>query len=738
MQRLMSTLLVTLLAIAGSSPSHSKPDYLAPAQKYGATNCGFCHVLPSGGQGHNERGSWLISERDRRGVAEIDVEWLSARDALIEREEQTTKTPSAVVAKLPEIGELTTDRTRPFDYSTRHGDWPAYGGDLGSGNYAGLDQITTENLDQLQIAWIWNAEDKVGLWGRFVRRKAPDGFKATPLMVGGRLYIRSRFSEVVALDPIRGEELWTYDPGTRKGKRPPQYGFATRGLAYHRDAKGDRVLLLTSDGWLIAISPKTGKPFPDFGDNGRVDLTEGLRRPLLRSANTWNGAPAICGDTVVIGNQASDASHRTGDEAEGTNWQENLPLGDVRGFDVHTGEQKWVFQTVPQAGEFGNKTWGNDSWKWMGNTNVWSMMSCDPELGHVYLPITAPTHHFYGGARPGDNLFGTSLVAVDSETGKRVWHFQTVHHDIWDYDLPAAPVVVDLVVAGQPRKAVAQVGKTGFVYVFDRVTGQPIWPIEERAVPPSALEGERAARTQPFPTKPPPFEMQGATVDDLIDFTPELRLKALEVVKGHLLGPIFLPPSLEGSVTVPGIPGGASWGGAAFDPETRMLYVTSMRLPFLLQAKGVEAGHEYRVFDSFLHVDYLPIVKPPWSSITAYTLDTGEIAWSIPNGAGLKDHPHLKGLELPDLGALAEAPGLLVTKHLVFFGHSEESGGGGLRPTELRALDKRTGKLLWKHRIDGEHMWAAPMTYMAGGRQFIVVATGSTTDPARLTAFRLP
>jgi quinoprotein glucose dehydrogenase len=735
---MLAVLVATLVGIAGSSPSHSRPDHLEPAQKYGATSCGFCHVLPSGGQGHNERGSWLISERDRKGVAEIDVEWLSARDPLVESAERTTEPPSEVLAVLPEIEEVTTDRERPFDYTTRHGDWPAYGGDLGSRKYAGLGQITPENLDQLQVAWIWNAEDKVGPWGRFVRRKAPDGFKATPLMVGGRLYVRSRFSEVVALDPIRGEELWTYDPGTREGKLPPQYGFATRGLAYHRDAKGDRVMLLTSDGWLIAISPETGKPFPDFGDKGRVDLTQGLRRPLRRNATAWSGAPTTCGDTVVIGNQASDASHREGGANEGASWQENLPLGDVRGFDVHTGEQKWVFRTVPQADEVGNETWGNDSWKWMGNTNVWSMMSCDPELGHVYLPITAPSHQFYGGARPGDNLFATSLVAVDAETGKRVWHFQTVHHDIWDYDLPAAPVVVDLVVAGQPRKAVAQVGKTGFLYVLDRVTGQPIWPIEEREVPASTLVGERAARTQPFPTWPPPFEMQGATVDDLIDFTPELRREALEVVKGHRLGPIFLPPSLEGSVTVPGIAGGASWGGAAFDPETRMLYVASMRLPFLLKAERVKAGYEYRVQESLLHVDYLPIVKPPWSSITAYKLDTGEIAWSVPNGAGLHDHPRLKGLELPDLGALGEAPGLLVTKHLIFFGHSEESGRGGLRPTELRALDKRTGELQWQHRIDGEHMWAPPMTYMAGGRQFVVVATGSTTEPARLTAFRLP
>ena len=268
-------------------------------------------------------------------------------------------------------------------------------------------------------------------------------------------------------------------------------------------------------------------PLPGFGENGRVDLTKGLRRPLSRRANTWNYAPALCGDVVVLGNQTHDGSHML------RNWQDNVPLGDVRGFDVRTGRQVWAFQTIPQAGQFGNDTWGEGSWKWMGNTNVWSMMSCDPELAIVYLPVTAPSSHFYGGLRPGNNLFGTSVVALDARTGKRIWHFQTVHHDIWDYDLPAAPVVADVVLEGKPVKAVAQVSKVGFLYVFDRVTGEPLWPIEERGVPASTLDGEQAAATQPFPTWPPPFEMQGLGEDDLIDFTPELRRRAQRVLAGH-------------------------------------------------------------------------------------------------------------------------------------------------------------------------------------------------------------
>ena len=325
---------------------------------------------------------------------------------------------------------------------------------------------------------------------------------------------------------------------------------------YHRDAAGDRLLLLTTDGWLIALSPETGEPLPRFGKNGRVDLRVGLRRPLRREDTTWSYPPAICNDTVVVGNQPGDGSHD-----RGRRWRENVPLGDVRGFDVHTGEQRWVFETVPQQGAFGNETWRDESWKWMGNTNVWSMMSCDPERGHVYLPVTAPTHHFYGGERPGDNLFGTSLVALDARSGKRIWHFQTVHHDIWDYDLPAAPIVADLVVEGRPVEALIQVGKTGFLYVFDRRTGKPVWPIEEHPVPKSPLEGETASSTQPFPTRPPPFELQGTERDDLIDFTPELRRLALALLAENQLGSLFQPPPLKGTLTTPGIGGAHPTGG---------------------------------------------------------------------------------------------------------------------------------------------------------------------------------
>ena len=719
----------------------ANPEHLAPAMEFGARDCGFCHLTPQGGTGQNERGAWLLAERERRGVEAIDVAWLAAREAVHQPPvEQPAPAATDMKAKqqdaaaLPALKPLPQDAKRPFDYTTRHGDWPAYGGDLRGAKYSALEQVGAANVSQLQIAWVWEAIDNHRYAGATRRRQAPDGFKVTPLMAGGRLFVRTAFSAVAALDPLTGETLWTFDPGTGDGPRPAMFGFSTRGLAYHRDSDDERVLLVSSDGGLIALAAATGKPYANFGKNGRVDLRAGLRRPIRRSAASWNYAPALCGDVVVVGNQTSDMSHVS---RGADNWQDNVPLGDVRGFDVKTGKQLWVFKTVPQAGEFGNDTWGEDSWRWMGNTNVWSMMSCDPELGHVYLPVTAPTSHFFGGLRPGDNLFGTSLVAVDATTGKRIWHFQTVHHDIWDYDLPAAPVVADIVQDGKAVPVVAQVSKVGFLYVFNRKTGEPLWPIEERPVPASDLDGEQAAKTQPFPTWPPPFEMQGVGQDDLIDLTPQLRERAKEKLAGIRTGGLFLPASTEGSLAVPGWGGGANWGGASFDPETQMLYVASRRWPLLLTAREVDEerfGFPYLIRPSGVDVGGLPVVKPPWASITAYQLDTGDIAWQVANGAGPKDHALLKGLDLPDLGSINNAPGLLVTKKLIFHGHRT----GWQQPSALRALDKATGGLVWEHEIEGTHNVSPPMTYLAGGRQFVLIATGVGLEPGRLTAFRLP
>ncbi|XOV89253.1 MAG: PQQ-binding-like beta-propeller repeat protein [Pseudomonadota bacterium] len=727
-----------LLVSAGAATA--LPELLGPAMSYGATDCSFCHVTPEGGHGNNERGLWLLAEQEKRQASSIDVAWLSARETLTVAPATASAAPVAKVAPtaLPALVSLPADSMRPLDYTTRQGDWPAYAGDLRATKFSPLNQITLANVSQVVPAWTWEAFDNKrylgGKGGGMEQKKTPDPFKATPIMAGNRLFVRTSFSAVAALNPVSGEVLWTFDPGTGDGDRPPMFGFSSRGLVYYAHETGDRVILLTSDGWMMALDVVTGQPVGSFGDAGRVDMTQGLRRPLRRHTTTWNYPPALCGDVLVVGNQTSDGSHRIRGDSP---WNENLPLGDVRGFDAVTGRQLWVFKTVPQAGEPGVETWGNESWRWMGNTNVWSMMSCDPQSGQVFLPVTAPTHHFYGGFRHGDNLYGTSIVALDAGSGERQWHYQTVHHDIWDYDLPAAPIVMDIVVAGKSIPALAQVGKTGFVYVLDRRTGEPVWPIEERPVPASTLKGEQAAPTQPFPTWPLPFEMQGVSPADLVDFTPALREKVAGVVAGVQLGGLFTPATEQGTLMVPGIGGGANWGGAAYDPVARRLFVPSRRLPTILAAIPVDEtrfGYPYMVRSTFPFVDGLPIVKPPWGSITAYDMDSGEIAWRAVNGSGPRDHPLLKGLELPDLGAV-EAPGLLIAGDLLFYGHRGNAPAG---ESYLQARDKHSGELVFSHAVKGLHAQAPPMTYMAGGRQFVVIATGSSTEPARLTAFRLP
>ena len=721
-------LLLPAVTALWTSSAIALPDYLAETQRYGARDCAFCHVNAGGGGGHNEIGAWLLDQQAARGAEAINVEWLAERDDMTvakpvsEARARSVPSPSTHDDSNPSGLKAPT---KPFDYSTNHGEWPAYSGDLGARKYAPLTLIDEASLPDLKQAWTWEDRHHRGL--SFERGKTPDPFKATPLMVEGRLFVRTNYSMVEALDADNGKVLWTYDPGTVKSARPAMFGYATRGLAYFRTEAGNgRVVLLASDGWLIALDANTGTPVPEFGEGGRVDLTKGLRRPLERRRNNWSHPPAICGDTIVVGNQTSDGSERNRNQP----WNKNLPLGDVRGFDPHTGQQKWVFKTVPQEGEVGNDTWLEESWRWMGNTNVWSTFSCDPEAGLVYLPVTAPTQHFYGGDRPGDNLFGTSIVALNADDGSYVWHFQTVRHDIWDYDLPAPPVVIDITRDGKVTPAVAQVTKFGYLYVLNRLTGQPLWPVENRPAPRKALPGEYPALKQPHPTWPPPFEMQGITDNDLINLTPELRKMAQERIQGMTTGPLFTPTTVNGTVINPGVGGGANWGGAAWDPRANFLYVASRRQPMsLTPRKTRHPDLSWAIRFRGLTIEQLPIVKPPWGSITAYDLTSGDIVWQVANGEGPKDHPRLRHLKLPDLGS-PQAPGLLVTERLMFHGHSGA-------PSTLQARRKADGKLLWSHPIVGRHHTAAPITYLLGQSQYVVVSSGGATEPSRLTAFHL-
>ena len=713
-------------------------EFLVEALEFGAEDCAFCHATAVGGKARNERGNWLVEEKFRRKATEIDVSWLKHRDQRVEPTE--TQQENAANGDLPDSqrnpSELTGQQEHevPFDFSTRHGEWPAYSGDAGSRKFSPLSQINPENVKNLKVAWVWKSEIDPGIQG--IRRggdggnlKPPHPFKGTPLMVDGRVLVRTRYSQVVALDATTGERLWFFDPGTKDGPTPPMFGFSTRGLGYHKDQSGARVVLLTTDGWLYTLDPETGKPIESFGNGGRISMETGLRRHLSRRETTWSNAPSVCGNVIVVGSQNNDASHFSG----GREWRKNVPLGDVRGFDVRTGKQLWIFNTVPQENEFGNDTWGDSSWRWMGNTNVWSMTSCDSELNAVFLPVSAPTHHFFGGFRPGDNLFGTSLVAVDLQTGKRLWHFQTVHHDIWDYDLPAAPLLAEVVVDGVPVKVAAQVTKTGFLFVFNRATGEPIWPIEERKVPGSPLPGEQASSTQPFPTWPPPFEVQGVTEADLNNLSPQLNTMAKRITKRWVLGTLFTPISPRGTLLSPGIGGGANWGGAAFDPTSGQLFVASRRMPTIAYARP--AGRRWtdvpwRVEWSAPDIQGVPILNPPWSKITAYNLNTGSIVWSIANGAGPKQHRLLADLKnLPDLGDIGQAPGLLVVPGLIFHGSANR---------QLTARSAADGSMLWGGQITGQFSGAAPITYLYRGKQFVLVGTGATLEPSTITAFTLP
>ncbi len=635
-------------------------------------------------------------------------------------------------------------------YGAADGEWRSYGGDLGSTKYSPLDQIDATNFDDLRVAWRWQSAD-VGLDLDTIRETVPNiqfrMFQATPLMVGGVMYLSTALHQVAAVDAATGETLWVHDPEAYLGGRPTHF-YNSRGVAYWSDdrpgATDARIFFGTNAGYLIALDAQTGAPVLDFGDNGRVDLMEDLPRAVRGTdadrRNRFGVAspPIVAHDVVVTPNVISD----------GTTTKE-APPGWLKGVDARTGNTKWTFRTVPQADDFGAETWLNESWRYSGNTNVWSMLSVDDELGYIYLPIGTPTGDYYGGHRPGDNLFAESLVALDIETGQRMWHFQAVHHGVWDYDLPAAPTLIDISTDGRATKAVAQVSKQGFTYVFDRATGDPVWPIEERPVATDTdMEGEALSPTQPFPTKPPPFEYQGVTTDDLVDFTPEIRAMAIEAVKNFQLGPLFSPPTLsyddglQGTIQRPHVGGGAGWAGAAADPETGLLYVPSMNRFSVIKyytpdpaeggnlrytMRGLAAGIQPRMPQE------LPLLKPPYTRTTAIDLNEGDHAWMQPNGDGnrIRNHPLLRDLDLPPLGGDGRI-GLVLTKTLLI---SALSAGGTDDGPRLIARDKASGQIVGSVDLPARAI-GTPMTYMHNGAQYVALTIGG--EVPELVALRLP
>jgi quinoprotein glucose dehydrogenase len=616
--------------------------------------------------------------------------------------------------------------------SAAAGEWRDYAGDKGFTKYSPLDQINKENVGSLHIAWRRPAiADELRAQGPTLI--VTNNLRSTPLMVGGVLYASDGIGLVEAFDPGTGKTLWVQEfDGELRG------GAASRGIAYW--GSGDEARLLAVRGqYLAAIDPRTGKLIRSFGTNGRVDLLPGMG-PLLKNFS-WMSAPQICNDVVLIGAAMTDSP---GNKEE--------PPGKVQAFDVRTGKPRWAFNPIPRPGEVGSETWENDSWSYSGEANVWSFMSTDEQLGLAYLPTGAPTNDMYGGHRIGDNLFGNTLVCVKCATGERVWHFQTVHHDLWDYDNNVPPILIDINVGGRAIKAVAQLTKQAMAYVLDRETGKPVWPIVERPVPQSATPGERTAATQPFPTRPAPFDLHGLTTGDLIDFTPQLRAEAIEITKRYVIGPVFTPPSIKsdkgtkGTLQMPGATGGAEWGGAPFDPETKIMYVPSITGTFaadLLPGDPAKTNLRYTrgSRDLVEGPQGLPITRPPYGRITAINMNTGDHLWMVPNGDGPRDHPVLKELNLPPLGQPSRDMPLL-TRTLLFLGQGDQlmirtPPMWGKFGNELRAYDKASGQLLWKTALPAGATGAL-MTYLHAGKQFIVMPIGSRTHAAEFVAFSLP
>jgi quinoprotein glucose dehydrogenase len=658
-------------------------------------------------------------------------------------------------------------------HQTKDAEWPSYAADLAGTRYRPLDQINASNFSKLEVAWRFKT-DSLG-------NRPEYKLEGTPLMVNGVLYTTAGSRRAaIALDAATGELIWVH--GEREGERgaaaPRQ--LSGRGLAYWSDGKQERILYVTPGYRLICLDAKTGSLIPSFGKDGTVDLKLDDDQTILPDLTTGEiglqSAPVVARDTIIIG-----ASFREGMTPK--SMRNNK--GYVRGFDVRTGKRLWIFHTIPQNGEEGYDTWLNGSAEYTGNTGVWTQITVDQQLGLVYLPVESPTGDFYGGHRPGNNLYGESLVCIDLATGQKKWHYQLVHHPLWDMDISSAPILADITAGGRQVKAVAQPTKQGFLYVFDRVTGQPVWPMEERPVEQGNVPGEWYSPTQPFPTKPGAYSRNGVSTDDLIDFTPALREQAVKIVSKYHLGPVYTPPVVSkaegplGTLTLGTASGGTNWPGASYDPETHTVYAyacnaclfpiglvppPSKQFSDMNYVAGT-AGQEVRMrtgpgegagADSpmpsrtqagggggfvALNVDGLPLIKPPYGTISAINLDKGEIVWQIPHGETpdvVRNHPALKGLKIARTGQTGYNVGTLITKTLVIAGDGQvTTTSEHPRGAMLRAYDKATGK-----EVGAVYMPApqsgSPMTYMIKGKQYIIVAVSGGPYSGEYIAFTLP
>jgi quinoprotein glucose dehydrogenase len=658
-----------------------------------------------------------------------------------------------VISFAGSVGDPLAGQARPPEMpGARHGEWVSYAADVHGTRYMPLDQIDASNFSKLEIAWRFGTLN-LGPRPEFI-------LQGTPLMVGGKLYATGGGGNrraVVAIDARTGELLWKHgiDEGARAEAAPRK--LSGRGLSYWTDGRGDeRILYVTIGYQLVALSAKTGQPIPSFGKNGIIDLKVGVMthasgKPeqidLEKGEIGLHSAPTVVGNAIIIGSAFT----------EGLNYpHKSNTRGLARAFDVRTGKQLWKYDPFPKPGEPGSETWENDSLSYMGNMGVWAQITADEQAGLVYLPVESPTQDIYGGNRPGANLYGESLVAVDLKTGQRKWHFQFTHHPIWDLDIPAAPILADIVVGGKPIKAVAVPTKQSMLYVFDRITGVPVWPIVEKPVPQSTVPGEKTSPTQPFPTKPPAYARNYLAKDDLIDFTPELRAEAQKLLERYNWQETLFTPAVVGdvngilgSVQVGNTLGGTNWPGGGFDPESQVVFVHAanagvsaysvMHRPDLGDGQYV-SGVAGRKGGSGLNVQGLPLVKPPYGVLAAIDLSTGELKWQVPHGEtpdNVRQHKALQGMNIPRTGQ-SGSQGLLVTKSLVVIGDRfVTSPPGRERGAMLRAYDKQTGAQVGEVLMPAAQT-GSPMTYLLEGRQYIVVAVGGPDSPAEYLAFALP
>jgi len=639
-------------------------------------------------------------------------------------------------------------------------EWRTYGSDKAFTRYSPLDQINRDNVKNLRVVWTRPAVDPL-IKDQFPDLSPSNYFRGTPIMLNGVLYAPNGVGLMEAFDGATGKTKWVQQPVEPTLKEAA--GQSTRGVAYWQKGNQERLVSVRGE-YMYSLDLKTGFPDKNFGDNGRVFL----RRPTPDEAPYfgWPG-PFIVNDVIVIGgNGGGKASGGYGDGG----MDPKAKPEDIRGFDIYTGKLLWTFHILPTPEEPGRDTWGKGSAEYVGNMAAWASLTADEQLGYVYVPLTAPTASHYGGHRPGKNLYSNSIVCLNVKDGKLVWYYQLIHHDLWEYDAATPPVLADLNVDGKKIKAVIASNKTGFLYVFDRTNGQPVWPIEERPVPKSTVPGEEAYPTQPFPTKPPPYDRQGFSESDLIDFTPELHKQALEIASHYAMGPLYTPPMVRsdepdgkrGTLVLPGGWGSGNWNTSAFDPETNMYYAVSMTQggsygivrnpdaenPMLYglldrprnqqgQQNGAQAAPPRQV--SPLNIDGLPIWKPPYGRVTAYDMNKGTIVWMAANGDGPRNHPLLKGLNLPPLGNTGR-PAPMLTKTLLFVGDSSDAvmGQAGIAgPAKLRAFDKATGKVIAELDLP-VGTTGGPMTYMTNGKEYIVVPVGGKGYGAGWIAFALP